>query len=40
MGTRKAGRDAKNGQFIPVKTAQRRNSTATVETIKTGGKKK
>lgn len=32
--TFKVGRDAKTGQFIPVKEAQRRTSTAIVETIK------
>lgn len=31
---RKVGRDARNGRFIPVKVAQRRKSTAVVETIK------
>jgi hypothetical protein len=30
----KVGRDAKNGQFIPVATAKKRKSTAVVETIK------
>lgn len=30
------GRDAKTGQFIPVKEAQRRKSTAVVEKIKVG----
>ena len=30
----KIGRDAKTGEFIPVKDAQRRPSTAVVETIK------
>lgn len=30
----KIGRDAKTGQFIPVREAQRRPSTTTVETIK------
>lgn len=30
----KIGRDAKNGQFIPVKEAERRKSTAIVEKIK------
>ncbi len=30
----KIGRDAKTGLFIPVSVAQRRKSTATVETIK------
>ena len=32
--TFKVGRDAKNGQFITVKKAQQRKSTAVVETIK------
>lgn len=31
---RKIGRDAKTGQFIPVKVARRRPSTTVVETIK------
>lgn len=35
MGTRKIGRDAKTGEFIPVKEAQRRPTTTVVETIKT-----
>jgi hypothetical protein len=30
----KIGRDAKNGQFIPVKVAIRRPNTSVVETIK------
>jgi len=30
----KIGRDAKSGQFIPVREAQRRPSTTTVETMK------
>jgi hypothetical protein len=30
----KIGRDAGNGQFIPVKVAQQRPKTAIVETIK------
>lgn len=34
MTTVKIGRDAKNGQFIPVKVAVRRPSTTTVETIR------
>jgi hypothetical protein len=33
--TRKVGRDARNGQFIPVSVAQARKSTAIVQTIKT-----
>ena len=32
--TRKIGRDAKTGQFIPVKEAKRRKGTTVVETIK------
>jgi len=32
--TIKIGRDAKNGQFIPVKDAEKRKSTAVVEKIK------
>ena len=34
--TMKIGRDAINGQFIPVKVAIRRPTTTTVETIKKG----
>jgi hypothetical protein len=40
MATRKIGRDAGNGQFIPVKVAERRPSTTVIETIKTPPKKK
>jgi hypothetical protein len=40
MATRKIGRDASTGEFIPVKDAQRRPSTTTVETIKTPPPKK
>jgi hypothetical protein len=32
--TIKIGRDARNGQFIPVKEAEKRKSTAVVEKIK------
>ncbi len=32
--TRKIGRDARTGEFIPVKEAVRRPSTTIVETIK------
>lgn len=32
--TFKVGRDAKTGQFIPVKEAEQRKKTAVVETIK------
>lgn len=39
MGTHKIGRDAKTGEFIPVKEAVRRPNTTTVETIKTPPKK-
>lgn len=35
MATFKIGRDAGNGQFIPVKVAQNRPKTTVVETIKT-----
>jgi hypothetical protein len=34
MVTRKVGRDAGSGKFIPVKTAERNKGTAVVETIK------
>ena len=34
MATTKRGRDAKNGQFIPLTEAKRRKSTAIVETVK------
>lgn len=30
----KIGRDAKTGQFVPVKEAQRRPNTTVIETIK------
>lgn len=36
----KIGRDAGTGKFIPVKEAERRPKTTTVETIKLPGKKK
>jgi hypothetical protein len=39
-GTRKIGRDADTGKFIPVKEAERRDKTAVVETIKTTKKGK
>lgn len=32
--TRKIGRDAETGEFIPVEEAERRKRTAVVETIK------
>lgn len=35
MPNRKIGRDAESGQFIPVREAERRPKTTTVETIKT-----
>ncbi|WP_374374543.1 hypothetical protein [Dongia sp.] len=38
--TRKIGRDAGTGQFIPVKEAQRDREGAVVETIKVPTKKK
>lgn len=34
MANHKRGRDANNGQFIPVKEAERRKRTAIVETFK------
>ena len=34
MANRKIGRDSGTGQFIPVKVAQGRPATTTVETIK------
>lgn len=41
MGTRKVGRDAGTGKFIPVSEANRRKKTAVVETMKIGkGKRK
>jgi len=39
-GTRKVGRDAGTGRFIPVKAAERRKKTAVVETIRPGRKKR
>jgi len=36
--TYKIGRDAKTGQFIPKKEAQRRKNTTVVETLKKKGK--
>ncbi|WP_167755626.1 hypothetical protein [Vitreimonas flagellata] len=38
--TRKAGRDADNGQFIPVKEARERDETAVVEHITYPGSRK
>jgi hypothetical protein len=38
--TRKIGRDAETGRIIPVDEARRRKSTATVETVSTGKRKK
>lgn len=40
MATRKVGRDAGSGQFIPVKKAQQNKKGAVVETIKVPTKKK
>ena len=37
--TRKIGRDAETGQFIPVKDAERRKKTAVVERLKPPTKK-
>ena len=38
--SRKAGRDAKTGRFIPIKEAKRRPSTTVVETIPIKPKRK
>jgi len=35
MPTRKIGRDARTGEFIPVREARKRPSTTVVETIRT-----
>lgn len=40
MATRKIGRDARTGRIIPVKEAERRKSTAVVETVKTSPPRK
>jgi hypothetical protein len=40
MATRRVGRDARNGKFIPVKVAQQRKNTAVVETVKVKKKSK
>ena len=40
MTTRKIGRDAETGHFIPVKEAQSRKATAVVETVKVPPRKK
>lgn len=40
MATRKIGRDAKTGHFIPVEVARRRPATTVVETIKVPPKKR
>jgi hypothetical protein len=40
MKTRKIGRDAGNGRFIPVQTARIRRDTAIVQTIKVKTPKK
>ena len=40
MATRKIGRDAKTGEFIPVKEAERRPSTTVIERIPVPTKKK
>jgi hypothetical protein len=40
MATRKIGRDARTGKFIPVTEARIRKNTAVVETIKTPKKPK
>lgn len=40
MSKRKIGRDAGNGQFIPVKEAERRKRDAVVETLPPPRKRK
>ncbi|MFZ6781002.1 hypothetical protein ACO0LD_29560 [Undibacterium sp. Ji83W] len=39
MVTKKIGRDAGSGKFIPVKVAEKNKKTAVVETIKIPAKK-
>ena len=39
MATKKIGRSARTGRFMPVKTAQQQKATSVVETIKTDSKK-
>lgn len=38
--TRKVGRDAGSGQFIPIKEAEKRPKTTVIETVPMPGKKK
>ena len=38
--TRKIGRDAETGQFLPVRVAERRRKTATVEKVPLPKKKR
>jgi len=38
--TSKRGRDAKTGQFVPIKVAEKRPSTTVIETIKVGPTKR
>ena len=38
--TSRRGRDAKTGQFIPIKEAKRRPSTTVIEKVKVGPTKK
>ena len=38
--TRKVGRDAGNGQFIPLKEAKKRPGTTVIETVPVPDKKK
>lgn len=40
MATKKVGRDAGSGQFIPIKTAKAHPRTTVVETVKVGKKDK
>lgn len=38
--TRKVGRDAETGQFIPIKEAEKRPKTTVIETVPVPDKKK
>lgn len=40
MATKKIGRDAGTGKFIPVKQAEKNKKTAVVETVKVKPKRK
>jgi hypothetical protein len=40
MATKKVGRDAGNGRFIPIKVAKTHPKTTVIETVKVGKKGK